>query len=185
MSWLTVPIVGKSRGLISQALIDNSQNWKQRHLCMMKDSLGVAPFYEDVALLTERGLGDLPASLAELNIFFIESISRYLGLSTIFLRSSQWGTKSKSTEKLLDLCRLNNASQYITGHGAKNYLDHELFERNGIDIHYMNYQIQPYQQLYGEFTPYVTILDLIATKGPEAINYLRSTTTPWRNFLNE
>lgn len=185
ISWLTVPIVGESRGLINEARIDYSQNWKERHLYKIKKSLSAAPFYDDVICLTEEKPGESFLSLAELNIFFIESISRYLGLSTTFLRSSRWGTKSKSTEKLLELCSLNKATQYITGHGAKNYLDHELFERNGIDVQYMNYQIQPYQQLYGDFTPYVTVLDLIANTGPGAIKHLQSKTISWREFLNE
>lgn len=186
ISWLSVPIIGQSRGLIHEAQIDNSQRWQVRHLSKIKNALNHGPYYSDAEGLIQEILNHTPSSLAELNISLVERISKYLGLSTPFLRASKLGVTSQSSERLLELCLLNKATQYITGHGAKNYLDHELFEKNNIEIYYMNYQIQPYDRLlYGEFTPYVTILDLIAHTGPNAINHLQSATVPWRKFLNE
>lgn len=123
--------------------------------------------------------------LSDLNIHLTEIISRYLGFSTHFLRSSIWNTTLSSTEKLVQICRQNNSTTYITGHGAKNYLNHELFEKHGINVEYMKYNIVPYKQLYGEFTPYMTILDLIANTGSDAVNYLQSITVPWKEFVNE
>lgn len=185
ISWLSLPIVGESRRLIKDAQVDLSQDWQVKHFNKINNALSTAPFYADMRMLIEQILQNAPNSLAELNIMLLEHIAKYLGLSTMFFRSSHWETQSRSTEKLLELCRLNKAGQYITGHGAKNYLDHGLFEENNIDVTYMNYQIKPYQQLYGEFTPYVTILDLIANTGPDAINHLQSTTIPRREFINE
>jgi hypothetical protein len=74
---------------------------------------------------------------------------------------------------------------YVTGHGARNYFDHELFERHGISVEYMDYQKIPYPQLHGAFTPYVTILDLIANCGAESMAYLQSGTVRWREFVEK
>jgi hypothetical protein len=43
----------------------------------------------------------------------------------------------------------------------------------------------PYPQLHGEFTPYVTALDLIANCGKERIDVICSEAIFWKNFLNE
>ena len=37
-----------------------------------------------------------------------------------------------------------------------------MFDDNQISVKYMEYKLTKYRQLHGEFTPYVSILDLIA-----------------------
>jgi hypothetical protein len=71
----------------------------------------------------------------------------------------------------------------VTGHGARNYLDHAAFELAGITVEYMAYSKMQYPQLHGDFLPYVTILDLIGALGPEAASVIRPATVPWREFL--
>jgi hypothetical protein len=83
------------------------------------------------------------------------------------------------------MCRHFGAKTYITGHGAKNYLEHELFERNGIDVEYMDYQCVAYPQLHGEFIPYVTGLDVIANCGRSGAKFISPLTKNWRKFINE
>ncbi|MNL79370.1 hypothetical protein D3C87_2059600 [compost metagenome] len=47
----------------------------------------------------------------------------------------------------------------------------------------MKYSLTPWPQGPGDFTPYVTILDLIAHKGPDARSHLAPQTVSWREFL--
>ena len=70
----------------------------------------------------------------------------------------------------------------MTGHGARNYLNHELFERNGVKVQYMDYLRSLYPQAHGTFTPYVSILDLIANTGRDGRQYINSGTKPWQEF---
>ena len=72
---------------------------------------------------------------------------------------------------------------YITGHGAQHYLDHELFAREGVHVEYMNYQKREYRQLHGAFTPYVSILDLIANEGRDGLKVITSGTVYWKDFI--
>ena len=74
--------------------------------------------------------------------------------------------------------------RYVTGLGARNYLDHQLFEDAGIRVEYMCYEKAIYPQLHGEFTPHVSILDLIANTGKEGVENIRSGTTYWKNYLS-
>lgn len=183
ISWLSVPLTCDSRGLIYEALIDHSQNWKIKHANKLKESLSKAPFWEEAQRLLHSVFEKNILSLSDLNIAFIETIADYLGLKAEFQRSASLGLTTKSTQRLIDICNYYKGTTYITGHGAKNYLDHPSFEANGIDVKYMNYCIAPYKQK-GTFTPYVTILDLIAYTGQEAIHHLQSTHLPWRTFVN-
>ena len=65
-----------------------------------------------------------------------------------------------SSERVLEIVKAVNGSCYISGHGALNYLDHDLFEQAGIKVAYMDYMLTEYPQNYGKFNPYVSGLDL-------------------------
>ena len=76
-------------------------------------------------------------------------------------------------------------NNYITGLGALNYSDHDLFETHVISVRYMEDRCCAYPQMYGEFTPYVSGLDLVANSGKEGIRYICSKTIDWRSLVNE
>ncbi len=73
----------------------------------------------------------------------------------------------------------------MTGHGAAGYLDHEAFEAAGVAVEYMAYSKTPWPRPEPVFTPFASILDLIANVGPGASEYLRPATVDWRAFRHE
>ena len=48
----------------------------------------------------------------------------------------------------------------------------------------MGYQKIPYPQQYGEFTPYVTGLDLVANCGLDGRNIIKSLAIKWVDFVH-
>ena len=108
-------------------------------------------------------------TISLLNIDAIERIAKYFNFfgNKQFSISSDLGFTSKSSQKLLDVVEYFNGTNYLTGWGARNYIDYKIFEDKNIDIQYMDYQKEYYTQLYGEFTPFVSILDLIANVGKD------------------
>ena len=107
------------------------------------------------------------ATISELAVASMMTICRYFQFSkpTEIFFSSQMEIPGASSQRVLDVVRRVGGTTYITGHGARNYLDHELFERQGVRVEYIDYQKIPYPQLHGEFTPFVSALDLIANVG--------------------
>ncbi len=184
IDWLTQPIKKASRALILDAEIETPEESLSLHIKKITYALSKAPHFSDVEkILNELKLKNF-TKISDLNIFFLEYVAGYFEFKTQFYKSSQYNLSSKSTEKLVEICKIHKATHYITGHGAKNYMDHEKFEIENIDVEYMNYNILPYPQ-DGEFTPYVTILDLIAQKGKKALDHMQSTTTHWKVFTQE
>ena len=47
----------------------------------------------------------------------------------------------------------------------------------------MKYDYQKYPQVWGDFTPYVTGLDLVAYCGPTGITKVSSGVIPWQEFI--
>ena len=78
-------------------------------------------------------------------------------------------------ERLIQVCKKRNATHYLSGPAAKDYLDVKLFEENGITVEWMNYSgYKEYEQLFPPFEHGVSILDLIFNTGEDASNYMKS-----------
>jgi len=183
--WLTVPIVHSSRGLIKDVQIDETSDWREVHLKTLSHNLSGAPYFADAIKLLDGIYSFASDKLAEFNVNAIEIIAHYLGFTRTFLKSSDLEVSGSSSSRLLNIIKKLEGKTYITGHGAKNYLDHKLFEQSNIAVEYIDYNILPYQQFHGEFTPFVSIIDLIAHNGTNSVNFLRSQTIRWRDFINE
>ena len=84
--------------------------------------------------------------------------------------------------EVLDVVKSQGGTVYVTGHGAKDYLDHEMFEREGVQVRYMDYRKTLYPQQHGEFTPFVSILDLIANLGRDGARVIDSPAVPLKDL---
>lgn len=183
--WLTVPVVKSTRKMIKDVRIINGSGWKKVHLSSIQHNLSKAPHYAEIDELVSHIYSNQTESLSEFNINAIEKIARYMGLKAEFMKSSEVANDGSSSERLINIVKKLGGRIYLTGHGAKNYLNHERFEKEKISVEYIQYNFEPYDQFFGEFIPYVTIVDLLAHTGSQSHACLKSKTIDWRTFLNE
>lgn len=180
--WLTVPLDRRRSGrLINEVILSCHEDWRGKHLALIRRAYSKAPHFGVMFDLVEQIYGFRTDSLAEFTIHGVEVIAAWLGLAPEFRRTSAKAVGGASTQRLVDLCAAAGADTYVTGLGALKYLDHERFEERGITVRYMDYQLTPYSQLHGEFTPYVTVLDAIANVGDGARDLVESSTVSWRD----
>lgn len=183
--WLTAPVHRQGGSTLIKDVKFVEGNWRGKHVRALSKCFGQCPFGEDALDIVHK-IYALPTEfLCDFNIHAIELISEYFRLETRFQRSSKFPTDAKSTEHLLHLVECFSGDHYITGHGARNYLNHELFEERKIQVRYMNYKRLPYPQKYGYFDPHVSILDVIANCGQSGRDLICSDTLDWREFINE
>lgn len=183
VSWLTAPIDRTLSGkLINGAFLVSYIDWRDKHVKRLQQCYAQAPFFDLMFEIVNDIYAYSNNNLAAFNRHAIEYISNWLGLKTKFICSSDLNIGGASTQRLVDLCRYFGADTYVTGLGALNYLDYSQFESNGIAVRYMNYEKIAYPQLYGEFTPYVSILDTIANCGHKASELICSGSTYWKEY---
>jgi hypothetical protein len=181
-----VPLKGQHRGQrIDEVQIDDSTDWRQRHRDMLLQACRKAPFCGEMLALLDLVLAKPSETLADLSRTSLMALAQYFGLDSnrTFIDSHDLVIGGSASERLLNIVRAVGGDTYVTGHGAKNYLDHALFEKAGISVRYMSYRCTPYPQLHGEFTPYVTALDLIANCGKQGRCIIASQAIPWRDFI--
>ena len=187
IKWLTVPLKGLSLGQrIQDVQVDGAKNWQRQHIDMLKQAYAQAPGLKDMLALVQEVHDLAPATVGALSEASMVAVCRWFGIDTgrQFHHIGELPVGGSGSQRVLDIVQRLHGSRYITGLGAANYLDHEAFEQAGVAVEYMAYRKTPYPQLHGEFTPYVSILDLIANVGHAGIDHICSGTTHWKEFLH-
>jgi len=162
----------KSELLIKDVLLDFRKfDFRKKLFKTVEQNYKKAKYFNEVnEFIKEIVLFDT-AFLSEYNINIIKSISKKLQFNTeiITLSETSFNTKVSKGELVLDICKYNNTTEYISPLGSKDYLDKELeeFKKNSIDIYYQYYQHPEYNQLGDEFIPYIGIFDLLYNEGFE------------------
>lgn len=182
--WMTVPLKRGPLGTrIDELVADDDRGWRDAHRRLLADACADAP-HVDAMLAIVDDLYGRSGSLCDWLIAGVEAIAAELDLRPAFHRSSDLGIDGRSDDRVLRVVQHFGGDVYVTGHGAKRYLDAQRFEDHGVEVRYMDYSCRPYPQQHGEFTPYVTSLDLLANTGPEAASHLDPRTVDWRSFTS-
>lgn len=164
--WLTIPIPGKSvNGKIDEVIITDNK-WQEKHFKSLYYGYKSSPYFHQLEELITDYLKDRKwSNLSELNQYLIKKISRMLGVTTKFLNARNFDLPEGRVEKLISILTQLNATDYISGLAAKNYLEgsEHLFSESGINLSYKHYPNYPsYKQLCMPFVNSVSVLDLIS-----------------------
>lgn len=182
--WMSIPLLAQGTFQSIANLQAAATDWMPGHRAMLAQSLRGRP-HAQVALRLFDCVMAGSGTLCDLLIAGAEAQANHMGvLSKQIFRSSQMNLSGTSDERVLQLVQAVGGNDYLTGHGARNYLDHEAFNAKGISVSYMTYNPLPWPQPHGDFTPFVTGLDLIASQEAEAVQaHLRPASMDWRSFI--
>jgi len=159
--WLTVPVKtkGHTSSTLTETEIDNSQDWRGKHLRAIqlnyRKALRFAQCYPKLeALYMEEFL-----LLSELCYRHLGFWLGELGIERRIVRSSTLSITSRKSDLVFDLCRHFGANHYLSGALGRDYLDEPKFAAAGIHVEYQAYSHPVYPQLYGGFSPYMGVID--------------------------
>jgi len=168
--WLTVPVItkGKLDQKIKDVEINPNHEWKIKHLKSIEYAYKSAKYYKDY-------IGDVSSfyntSWEKLNLASMHLINLFrnkLNINNQTHFSSEFNITTTRSQRLVDLCKTTGADTYLSGQGAKEYLDESLFSKNKIKVIYQAFKHPVYSQVYQPFEPYMSVLDLLLNCGPES-----------------
>lgn len=179
--WLTIPVDAKGKYL--QAIDETriaSPEWARKHRRSIELAYRNAAFYQGVSPWVFGLIEDAAKEqyLSAVNERIIRAICERLGIGVPIRRCTDILPREtlrdlEATERLVALAKEAKATRYISGPAAQAYLNVDPFRAAGIEVAWMDYGgYPPYPQLWGEFAPRVSILDLLLNTGPEAPRYL-------------
>ena len=173
-------IGGKSR-LFTIALGGASQNRLINDIAILdtfsdfvktlRQNYSKAPFFGDVMGLVERAIAFDKANLAAFIANSISIICDYIGIGTRLLMSSdiEKDNSLKGQAKVIEICRLLGATEYINSIGGTELYDASVFAENGIELKFLKTEFATYRQFKNEFVPGLSIIDVMMFNAKEEV----------------
>jgi hypothetical protein len=176
VQWLTIPVEvkGKFFQKINETRISDP-GWANRHWRTLELNYRRAPFFDwcEGAIRPLYDQAEMPL-LSDINFYFLQELTRLLGIEVAFLKSGEFQPDADRNERLVQICLELGASVYYTGPSAKAYLDESVFGARGIEVRYFDFSGYPeYPQLFNGFDHHVSILDLMFNVGSRATDYMK------------
>ena len=176
--FISIPVYtkGKRDQLISETRVDQSSNYADAHLSLLKHSYSQAKFFKNFynQIFDDKTFSS--DNLSNITIGLILRIKDLLGIKVRIINSKDIvGIKGEKANLLASICKKLNCDIYISPLGSKEYLDaSNSFNENNIPIEYFKYNHPEYKQLYGEFIPYLSVIDMIFNCGNDSLKIIKS-----------
>lgn len=175
--WLTIPV--QVKGKYYQKIKDteiSDVDWQEDHWKSITCNYNRSKYFQDYKDIFESlYLNYQEKHLSQINYQFIVNICKILGISTKISWSMDYTITEGKTERLVSLCKQAEATEYISGPAAKEYIDDDLFKQENIKLSYVDYSGYPeYHQLFPPFEHGVSVVDLIFNEGKNAKKHMKS-----------
>lgn len=166
--WLSVPVLskGKREQRICDVEIDKNSRFSVKHMKSIEMSYSKTPYFGKYAGTFLPLLAHSSPMLADLTIDLILYLKAQLGIETRLQRASELNGNGTKADLLASLCSQIGATSYISPPGSKEYLDESCaFEKIGVSVQYYSFTHPEYPQPFGEFLPYMSIIDMLFNCG--------------------
>lgn len=172
--WLTIPVSYKFPQKINTICIDNKTDWRKKHLYSIVTNYSKAKYFDRYIGFFEDMYKRDWKYLIDINIFTIKFILNSLHIEKEIILSSKIMSRDDPNERLIDICQHLKADTYLAGEGGANYMDINKFEANAVKVIFQKFNHPSYNQLFGNFEPYMSAIDLIFNHGEEGINIIKN-----------
>ncbi len=179
--WLTVPVKQKGNYFqnIGEIEIDRDVNWKRKLTGTLTAGYSRAPFFRRYFRRLEEVIANDYILLAQLNAALLSWASEELALPVpVIASSSLQDISGSSTQRLISVCRAVGAGHYLSGFGGQKYQEEELFSESGIRLKVYDFKHPEYPQLWGDFIPGLSVVDLLFNCGEKSSLIIRKSENP-------
>ncbi len=173
--WVTVPVRYRFRQKISEVPINQSVDWRRKHLQALQSNYRRSPFFRETIRIFETAFARQWEFLSELNLYLIERLRETLGLANRpSVRASELPLRGDPTDRLIDICRNVGADTYLSGPDGTKYMDLERFRQSGLTVLVQDFRHPQYPQLFNGFQSHLSIVDLLFNCGPQSLEVIRN-----------
>ena len=178
--WLTVPVRHPYEVPQTQVYIDNTKDWARRNWRQIETNYNKAPYFQAYEESFQKLYKGPWEKLVDLNTACIIYIAEQMGIRATFVKASELpiNHEAEKSQRLADMCKVLGAHTYYSGQGGHRYLREEPFVKEGIRVTYQDFRHPVYPQLYGDFIPELSVIDLLFNKGPESLAVVLGANTP-------
>lgn len=174
--YLTIPVSkkGKYDQLINEVeIIDDG--WRRKHWKSILLSYSKTPYFDlykdDLESFYNREWKYLSDFTINLTKYLIDAIG--IKFNKIEL-GSQLGIIGEKTDLLIDICRKTGCDTYMSGMGAKSYLEEKKFIEAHLNHIFNEFVSRQYSQYGNSFLDGMGIIDVMFMYGPKTIELIKT-----------
>ena len=171
--WITVPVLYRLPEKINEVRINNKTNWSRKHLQALITNYSKSTYFDNYKSFFEDIFSHSWDRLVDINIEIIKFLISALELKTKLVMASDLKPRKEPTERLIDICKILNGNKYLAGNDGNKYMNLELFDKEGIEVIFQDFKHPVYNQLFGDFEPYLSAIDLLFNCGDNSLEILR------------
>ncbi len=175
--WITMPVAssGLREQFIKDTLISAEGDSAKKLINSLSTNYGKAPHFNKYSDSLFAEFHAEKSNLCVLNLSLIRLFMKLLSIEgkTLF-RSSELPVSGAKANLLVSICQHLRFTRYVSAPGSKEYIEESgAFGAAGIEVEYFAYEHPVYQQLYGNFLPYMSIVDLVFNEGERSLAILQ------------
>ena len=142
---LTVPVIHKFGQKICEVKIDNSKDWRDKHLKSIFQSYSKSKYFKIIKDDLIKIYSKNWENLSQLNIEIIKTFINHLKIKTKIFIASELPIKKNddSNLTLIDYCKFFKANSFIVKPNTESYHPHSIFEKNKIKLITYDFEDEP------------------------------------------
>ena len=175
--YINVPLAKHSRDTVIRNIrIADDPKWKDRILGQVQHYKKRAPFFRETEALLKRCLSIETDNIVALNVRCIEFVCRELEIVFDFTNFAQIATQIEPVhdagEWALNIATAMGATSYTNPSGGQELFDKEKFASRGVELEFIQNNLQEYSQRSQQFVAGLSILDVLMFNGMEETHKL-------------
>lgn len=162
---ITLPLDGASPfSPINQTKMIDNKIYKKKLIKTLEQAYKKAPYFNEIAPLIHDTIFYPSDKIIDVIYYSIKRVSGYIGINTKFILSSalQKNDDLKGQDKVLHICELLCAAEYINAIGGFKLYDKKAFANVGMKLHLLKTKEIIYNQWEdGKFVHMLSIIDVL------------------------
>ncbi len=179
VTWLTIPVQSSSQDarICDIKISYNRRDPLERHWKTISFVYKKAPYFNKYKSFFETIFHKKYVLLRDLNVEIIKGICNILGIKKRIIFSSEMDLNDQDlgkTEKIINLCKRAGVTHLLEAKGGEAFIDLSLSQNEGVLITFQDFEHPRYSQLWGEFIPYLSVIDLLFNEGDNSLSIIRN-----------
>ncbi len=172
--WLTVPVTYNFPQRINEVRINSGEKWQHKQQQAILSNYRKAPCWNMLEDFLKELFSREWQTISQVNIFVVKRLVEMLGIETPLYVASELETLPEDPDdRLIAIAKYFGADTYLAGAGGREYMELDRFEREGVRVLFQEYHHPAYNQLFGDFEPCMSVIDLMFNHGSDSLNVIR------------
>ena len=157
---------------INQVELSENNDWKNKCLNLLKENYRKSKYFNDIYPYLEELFQLECKKMVDFNMASIRLLMNLLDIEISVVYSSTLDPVGSKNEMLVDIIKKIEANRYLSGVGARTYMEVGLYNEAGIEVSWQEFHHPVYPQMFEGFIPALSSVDILFNCGIEKSRHL-------------